>query len=271
MPAPTQAPRHRFRPGASRLSDAVEVARRVLLELARNPRLVFFWAWFPASMLILFGWVYAGERGGIGPSFSWTAPGILIGAAMFFSCVGGPAAILVGERERKTLRRLQLTPLSGASYFLGVTLAHMVVAAAQAGVTYGITYAVGGSFSGPMGLGLLVLLLSAVSYVGLGFVFGSLLAGRTEEVNGVLAGVGVPLLVLGGTFFPTDLLPPTLLPLARLDPVYHMNVALKSLAHGEATSEPLAFHLAFLFGFAILTVVSSSWAYRRMLRSEALA
>jgi ABC-2 type transport system permease protein len=249
----------------------VEVARRVLLELSRNRRLVFFWAWFPASMLILFGWVYAGSRGGIGPSFSWTAPGILIGAAMFFSCVGGPAAILVGERERKTLRRLQLTPLSGASYFLGVTLAHLVVAGAQAGVTYGITYAVGGSFSGPLGLGLVIVMLSAVAYVGLGFLFGSLLAGRTEEVNGVVAGVGVPLLVLGGTFFPTEILPNALLMVARLDPVYHMNVALKSLARGEAASEPLWLNLAFLAGFALLTVASSAWAYRRMLRSEALA
>jgi ABC-2 type transport system permease protein len=189
---------------------------------------------------------------------------------MFFSCVGGPAAILVGERERGTLRRLQLTPLTGASYFLGITLAHLVVAGAQAGLTYGLTYAVGGSFAGALHLGVLIVVLSAVAYVGLGFLFGSLLAGRTEDVNGVVAGVGVPLLVLGGTFFPTTLLPDSLLPVARLDPVYHMNVALKSLAYGAVGSEPWAVSVAFLSGFAVLMVFSSSWAYRRMLRTEAV-
>ena len=250
------------------LKQSLAVAHRVLLELSRNRRLVFFWAWFPAAMLILFGWVYASRFGGAGPSFSWTAPGILIGAAMFFSCVGGPAAILVGERERKTLRRLRITPLSGASYFTGVMLAHLVIAGAQAGVTYGITYAVGGSFAGPIGLGLIVFVLSVVAYVGLGFLFGSLLAGRTEEVNGVVAGVGVPLLVLGGTFFPTTMLPAGLLPLARLNPVYHMNVTLKALARGVTPDEPLLISLAFLVAFAAVAVASSSWAYRRMLRRE---
>ncbi len=67
------------------LVDSIHVARRVLIELMRNRRLLFFWILFPTLMLLLFGWVYADEYGGIGPSFTSTAPGILLGAAMFFS------------------------------------------------------------------------------------------------------------------------------------------------------------------------------------------
>jgi hypothetical protein len=151
------------------MGTSLVVGWRVLLELGRNRRLLFFWTLFPVLMLMLFGSVYADERGGVAESFTWTAPGILIGAAMFFSCLAGPVVVVVGERERRTLRRLSLTPLSGSSYFLGILWAHCFIAAAQAVMVYGITYAAGGAFRGSLALGGAILALATASYVGLGF------------------------------------------------------------------------------------------------------
>jgi ABC-2 type transport system permease protein len=127
---------------------------------------------FPALMLLLFGLIYAGGSS-TGDSFDRTAPGILIGAALFFSCLGGPITTIVAERESGTLRRLLLSPLSGSSYFLGVLSAYVVVALGQALVVYGIAYAFGGRFHGSVLLGLAIVVLSVAAYCGLGFFFGA--------------------------------------------------------------------------------------------------
>ncbi|NNG14849.1 MAG: ABC transporter permease [Gemmatimonadales bacterium] len=250
------------------LFDSVRVAHRVLIELMRNRRLLFFWILFPTLMLLLFGWVYADEYGGLGPSFTWTAPGILLGAAMFFSCLGGPVSLIVGERERRTLRRLLLSPLSGTAYYGGVVLAHLAIALGQAAIVYGLTYAAGGGFRGSVWLGALILFLSAMCYVGLGFFFGARFAGRTEDVTGPVAAVGVPLLVMGGTFFPVELLPPFLHTLAQADPIYHMNMALKAVAQEGADIKAIALNLFFLLGFAACSLALGTRAYRQMLGRE---
>jgi ABC-2 type transport system permease protein len=244
------------------------VARRVLTELVYSRRSMVFWVLFPALMLLLFGLIYAEDAGGMSHSFDYTAPGILIGAALFFSCLGGPIATLVAERERNTLKRLLLSPLGGTSYFLGVTLAYLVIAAGQTVIVYGIAFGFGASYHGSIALGALILLLSVTSYVGLGFFFGSRFARRAEDVNGPVAAIGVPLLVLGGTFFEPSVLPSYLFKATHLNPIFHMNEALDAVSAGGLGPASIPDHLLFLSLFAGLSIVAGARSYRQMLERE---
>lgn len=247
--------------------ETFAVSRRILIELARTRRSLIFWAIFPTLMLLLFGTMYAAGKQP-GASFDHTAPGILIGAALFFSCLGGTVATLAAERERRTLRRLLLSPLSPAAYFLGIVAAYLAIALAQAAIVYAIALAFGGRYHGDWPLGAAIVILSVCAYVGLGFFFGARFARRTEDVNGPVAGFGVPLLVLGGTFFPVALLPEKLLLLAQADPVYHMNQALKGVwAEGKTLADVLP-HVAFLAAFAALALWLGVRSYRAMLEQE---
>lgn len=143
--------------------DALTVTVRLVQETVHGGRVLAFWLLFPALMLLLFGSMYAGgTQSGSGRSFETTVPGILIGAALFFSCLSGPVVVLVGERERGTLRRLLFMPLSGTSYFLGVLLHFALVAMLQTVVVYGLAYLFGGRFHGPIGLGVLLIALAQV-------------------------------------------------------------------------------------------------------------
>ena len=250
--------------------EIAAIGRRVLLELIRGRRSLVFWVVFPTLMLLLFGLIYGG-RGHTAGSFDRVAPGILIGAALFFSCLGGPVAVIVGERERCTLRRLLLTPMRPSSYFLGIALAHAVIAVAQAVIVYGIAAVFGGRFHGSWLLGFAIVLLATVSFVGMGFFFGARFSDRTEDVNGPVAAFGVPLLVLGGTFFPPEMLPPFLLRLAHLDPIFHMNQALKPVSALAASASDVAPHLAFLLAFAALSVALGVKSYGTMLARERTA
>ncbi len=252
------------------LVEIFVVCRRILTEMARKRRSLIMWAIFPALMLLLFGLIYA-DGSSTSSSFDYTAPGILIGAALFFSCLGGPIALIVGEREHGTLRRLLLSPLRPSSYFLGICGALFAIAIGQTVIVYGIAYAFGGRFHGSLPLGFLIVMLSVISFVGLGFFFGARFGRRSEDVNGPVAAFGVPLLVLGGTFFPISILPPYLLKIGYLDPVLHMNEALKLVSAAGASAGDVMVHLIFLVAFSLVSIVLGVVSYRGMLRRELAA
>lgn len=245
------------------------ITERILIELFRRRRSLLFWSVFPFVVLILNGLILA-ERVRISnaDAFAQAAPPTLVGAALFFSCVGGSVATVVGEREQRTLKRLFLTPLSGLSYFLGIFLAHCVIGAGQTLLVFGLTLSLGGEFSGSLVGGASIVLLSILGYVGVGFLLGTQLARRTEDVNALVATFGVPLLILGGAFLPVRIFPDSLLRLARLNPIYHMNEALSEIIlhpdHGDQ-AEP---HLIFLAVFSTSMIVLGWLSYQRMVRVE---
>lgn len=251
----------------SYLLQLFAITARILSELLRARRSLIFWAVFPTLMLLLFGTMYAaGKQPGL--SFDHTAPGILIGAAMFFSCLGGTVAILAAERERRTLRRLLVSPLVPAAYFHGIVVAFACIALVQALIVLGVASAFGGRFHGSLWLGLALILLSVCAYVGLGFFFGARFARRTEDITGPVAGFGVPLLVLGGTFFPISMLPPVLLNIAQFDPVFHMNQAMKGVWAEGKTWDMVLPDISFLLAFASLALWLGIQSYRAMLEQE---
>ncbi|MEB3148640.1 MAG: ABC transporter permease [Sphaerospermopsis sp.] len=249
--------------------ETLAIAQRILTELLRRRRSLIFWTIFPVSILILNGFILS-ERGELAMELALekAAPSSLVGAALFFSCLGGTVATVVAEREQQTLKRLFISPLSGTSYFLGIFLAHSCIGIGQTLLVYIVAGFWGATFQGSIFLGIVIILLSIIAYVGMGFVLGTQLARRTEDVNALVATFGVPLLILGGTFFPTSLFPKTLLDIAKYNPIYHMNEALLAVsANGEEFSDVIS-HLRFLLFFATLTLIFGWISYRRMLMVE---
>lgn len=249
--------------------ETIAVTQRILIELLRRKRSLIFWIIFPISVLILSGFILA-ERAqlSLNVAFEYAAPSSLIGAALFFSCLGGSVATVVAEREQQTLKRLFVSPLSGISYFLGIFLAHSCIGFGQTLLVYTIAAFWGAKFNGSIFLGLIIILISITAYVGLGFILGTQLARRTEDVNSLVAAFGVPLLILGGAFLPASLFPKTLINIAKFDPIYHMNEAFVAVsAKGDGISE-ISSHFRFLLIFAIVMVVGGWLSYRRMLMVE---
>lgn len=248
-------------------NQSIAISRRILTELLRQRRGLVFWAAFPALMLVLFELMYRNNPSML-HALDTTPAGILIGAALFFSCLGGTVSIIVAERERRTLRRLLVSPLYPVAYFLGIVLALLVIAVVQTVIVFALARLLGARFHGDVWLALIIVVFSVFSYVGLGFVFGARFAKRAEDVNGPVAAFGVPLLVLAGTFFPVKLLPSFLLKLAYLDPVFHMNEALKAVAGRGLGWSALSGHLIFLGVFTALALIAGVISYRRMLTEE---
>ncbi|CEJ48165.1 ABC transporter permease [Umezakia ovalisporum] len=249
--------------------ETIAVTQRILIELLRRGRSLIFWTIFPISVLILSGFILA-ERAELPleQAFGYAAPSTLVGAALFFSCLGGSVATVVAEREQQTLKRLFISPLSGTSYFLGIFLAHSCIGLGQTLLIYTIAAFWGASFNGSIILGLTIIVLSIVAYVGLGFILGTQLARRIEDVNALVAAFGVPLLILGGAFLPASLFPQGLINIARFNPIYHMNEALVQVSSLGADINVITSHFWFLFVFAVVMVMGGWLSYRRMLIVE---
>ncbi|GAC1461947.1 MAG: hypothetical protein NVS2B14_09950 [Chamaesiphon sp.] len=249
--------------------ETLAVAQRILIEVLRRRRSLILWSIFPISILVINGLVIADRsKISMAQAFENIAPSALVGSALFFSCLGGTVATVVAEREQQTLKRLFISPLSGTSYFFGIFLAHSCIGIGQTFLVYTVAAFWGAKFKGSLLLGGLVILLSIISYVGLGFILSTQLARRTEDVNSLVAAFGVPLLILGGAFFPTSFFPITLLRIARFNPIYHMNEALVGVSANGDSLEKIELHFWFLCGFAILVVAGGWLSYRRMLRVE---
>ncbi|MEA5553228.1 ABC transporter permease [Anabaena cylindrica UHCC 0172] len=250
-------------------SETIAVTQRILIELLRRRRSLIFWSIFPISILILNGFILA-ERAKLtmAVAFENAAPSTLVGAALFFSCLGGSVATVVAEREQQTLKRLFISPLSGTSYFLGIFLAHSCIGIGQTLLVYTIAAFWGATFKGSILLGIIIILLSIIAYVGLGFILGTQLARRIEDVNALVAAFGVPLLILGGAFLPTSLFPQTLLNIAKYNPIYHMNEALLGVSANGYKIGDITSHFWFLLVFAMIMLGCGWLSYRRMLMVE---
>lgn len=270
FPRPTFCLDTLFRQSVSRYgSETWAIAQRILIELLRRRRSLVFWLIFPAILLWLNGSILA-ERAQISQAEAYAnaAPVTLVGAALFFSCLGGTVATVVAEREQKTLKRLFMSPLSGLSYFLGIFCAHGAIALGQTLVVLAIAGACGARFLGNGFLAAGILVLSVMAYVGVGFILGTQFARRTEDVNALVAAFGVPLLILGGTFLPSRFFPDSLQGIAQYNPIFHMNEALMAvMAEGEGLAQ-MGDHWTFLVCFSLVVTVLGWLSYRRMVQVE---
>jgi ABC-2 type transport system permease protein len=83
-----------------------------------------------------------------------------------------------------------------------------------------------------------------------------------------VATFGVPLLILGGAFFPASIFPTTLLAIAQYNPIYHMNKALTGVWAEADDINGLGAHFQFLMIFALLMILSGWVSYQQMLKKE---
>ena len=250
-------------------TETTAVTRRILTEWIRRRRSLVFWAFFPVAIVWLNATIVA-ERAQISQAdaFELAAPTALVGAALFFSCLGGSMSVLVSEREQQTLKRLFISPLGGLSYVLGLTGACGAIAIGQTLLIYGVAAGFGAQYRGSIALGLAVVVLAIVIYVGLGTILGTRLARRTEDANALIAAFGVPLLILGGTFLPATFFPEVMLDLAQFNPIYHLNEAAIAAATAGDNWDELRPHLVVLVACAATLLPIAGLSYRHTITIE---
>ncbi len=154
--------------------------------------------------------------------------------------VTGFAINLATMREQKILKRLLTTPLPIRRFMLGEVLAYLALAFAQLGIMLAVGVGMFGAriYAGWWFLFLLVF-LGALLFLSLGF-FLAAFARTANAAAGMANGIAIPLMFLGGVFFPLEVLPGPFYQVVRFLPLAPMIQSMRSVClEGDPVSSQL--------------------------------
>jgi ABC-2 type transport system permease protein len=191
----------------------------------------------------------------------YLTPGIL-GWAIATGATFAAASSLVIWRQRRVLRRLNLSPIGiraviGARVVvsLGIALAQTAIFIAVAALFFGLKLAHSWWVSIPL------VLAGTLAFLAIGLLAGAK-AKSIETASAFSNLIVIPMAFLSGSFFPLSLAPPWLQRVAEVLPLRHLNVGmLDVLARGAGPASVLP-ELAILLGFAVVVTAVAVRLFR---------
>ena len=193
-------------------------------------------------------------------SAAYLVPGILGMALMQLGVFG--AVPLVAQREKLILKRLGATPLPRWTLVGSNVLLRLLIGLVQAVLIVGIGVAVFGvQVLGSLWVMAALVVLGALSFISIGYVVAAF--ARTEEAaNGIVQVIQFPLMFLSGVFFPLEIMPSVLRPIATLLPLTYLGDALRQVMVSGSAFAPLPVDVAVLAGWFLVCLTVSARFFR---------
>lgn len=181
-------------------------AKRNIKELLRDPLTLFFGLAFPLVLLVLMNMIQRNVPVHIF-ELDTLAPGIALFGLTFMALFAG--MLLAKDRSSAFLSRLTASPMTAADFLLGYLLPMLPMAAGQTAICLGAAVALGLPPSWNLLAAGLSLIPSALLFIALGLLCGTLL--NDKQVGGIcgalltnvtawLAGIWFDLSLVGGPF-----------------------------------------------------------------------
>lgn len=234
------------------------VARRVLLQLRRDPRTVALLLVVPCLLLTLLWWMYDGDEA----IFDVLGPPLL---AMFPFVVMFLVTSVTTLRERSsgTLERLLSMPMGKLDLLAGYALAFGLVALIQALLAVGLTVGLLGlELDGPLWALGVVAVVDAV----LGCVLGLFVSAFAEtEFQAVqfMPTLVLPQVLLCGLFVPRDSLPAVLHAVSDVMPLSYAVDSMQQVQTSSSLTGDFWADLAVITGFVVALLVAGAATLRR--------
>src|SRR6476620_6539964 len=154
-------------------------------------------------------------------------PGLL-GMNLMGSSIWGLGFAIVTARSKKLLKRLMATPMSRVQYLFSFMCSRLVFLVLEVFTLVGFGhFAFGVPLRGSVGTLLLICLLGAVSFGGLGLLTASR-ARTTEAVSGIMNFIMLPMWIFSWVFFSSSNFPNVVQPFIKLLPLTAVNDALRA-------------------------------------------
>lgn len=191
---------------------------------------------------------------------AFLVPGILGMALMQLGIFG--AVPLVAQREKLILKRLGATPLPRWTLVGSNVVLRLLIGLVQAALIVGIgILAFGVQVLGALWLMAVVVILGALSFISIGYLVAAFV--RTEEAaNGVVQVIQFPMMFLSGVFFPLEIMPSILRPVATILPLTYLGDALRQVMVSGTAFAPLPVDLAVLVGWLVVCLAIAARYFR---------
>jgi ABC transporter DrrB family efflux protein len=188
-------------------------------------------------------------------------PGLL-GMNLMGSSIWSLAFAIVTARNKKLLKRLMATPMSRLQYLLSFLFSRLFFLILEVVTLVGFGYfAFGVPLRGSLVALMLIALLGAVSFGGLGLLCASR-ARTVEAVSGIANFVMLPMWVFSGVFFSSSNFPDVVQPFIRLLPLTAVNEALRANMLEGATLASLAPQILIIVVWGVVSFFAALKLFR---------
>ena len=188
-------------------------------------------------------------------------PGIL-GMSLLFSSTFAGLSVL-WDREFGFLKEIMVTPVNRVSIVVGRIAGGTTTALIQGLALLIIALVIGFRIPGPAAflLALLFMLLIAVTFIGLGLIFASVM--KDMQGFGVIMNfVMFPMLFLSGAMYPLKNLPAAIQTLSYIDPLTFGIDGLRGALLGVSVF-PISVNILVMAAFSVVMVVLGAWFFER--------
>lgn len=176
----------------------------------------------------------------------------ILGMTVMMGAMMSMGESLAGERERGELARLFMTPTSVATVVGGKIISRLVIQTATALVLivaaivlFNIT------INGSMLLTILLLVLTALCFVGFGIMV-SARVGTQEDYIQMVMPFSMPMMFVSGVFYPIETMPWIFQKIAYIAPLTYANDALRGVMLKGASVGDIWIDIAVLLGFTLV-------------------
>lgn len=177
----------------------------------------------------------------------------LMGMNLMGTGMWGIGFALADTRRKKLLKRLLVTPMRRASFFLSFLLARLVFLVLEVGVLGAFGHWIlGVPLRGSALLAGAVCLLGAFTFAGIGILTASR-ARTIEAVSGLMNLVMMPMWLGSGVFFSTERFPEWIQPFLRALPLTALNDALRAVALDGAGVTGVVVPVAWMVGWTVVS------------------
>lgn len=228
---------------------------RTAKEICRDPLTVAFGLGFPVILLLLLSAIQANVPVSLFELKSLT-PGITVFGLAFITLFS--ATLIAKDRESAFLQRLYTTPLTAPEFILGYALPILPIALLQGVICYLVAAVLGLKITLQAVLAVLLLLPSAVFFIALGLLCGSIFS--VKQVGGICGALLTNLTAwLSGVWFDLNLVGGAFKRVAEVLPFVHaVELERAVLSNNLAGVFP---HLWWVLGYAALTGFLAVWAF----------
>ena len=228
---------------------------RTAKEICRDPLTVAFGLGFPVILLLLLSAIQANVPVSLFELKSLT-PGITVFGLAFITLFS--ATLIAKDRESAFLQRLYTTPLTAPEFILGYALPILPIALLQGVICYLVAAVLGLKITLQTVLAVLLLLPSAVFFIALGLLCGSIFS--VKQVGGICGALLTNLTAwLSGVWFDLNLVGGAFKRVAEVLPFVHaVELERAVLSNNLAGVFP---HLWWVLGYAALTGFLAVWAF----------
>ncbi len=253
------------RPSRAAVCDTGGVAKRNLLRIVRNPRLLVISALQPALLLVLFRYVLGGAIHIPGGSYvDYIVPAVFIEAVM----IGGMATAigLADDLRSGIIDRFRSLPMARSAVLAGRTLADLNRSLFSLALMIALGLLVGFSFHGSFGAiisGLAIVIVFGYSF---SWVYATIGLVTKDPETAQVAGI-LPFFVLvfaSSAIVPVSTMPGWLQPFARHQPVSITINAVRALLQGEPVHNWVWQSLAWSAGIFLVFFMIAVHLYRNI-------